>query len=139
MLDSAQILTNVCDINNFDIVNTRELLEGSFPVDFHIRLFQKDLDIRYSPDSTATVSISFLRMDSIAEESTDQTLTLGMSKPFADDRSIWVATISDEDSLDLIVSGGFRLTILESGVQTKIFNNSSSIRKVLSAQTSGAP
>lgn len=129
MLDSAQLLTNVVNYNNFDIVGERRIREGNNPVDFHIRLFQEDLGIRYIPASGATLEITFLRADSIAEDPTDQSVTLPMTQPFTEDGSMWLVTLSNQDDLDAIVTGGIRLVLTEGADIKTVFLGDSIIKE----------
>lgn len=128
MLNTARLLTNVCDQNNFDIVSTREIRSGTAPQDFYIQLYQSDLGLRYIPATGATLQIDFLRIETVAQIPASQTVSLAMVTPFAGDRSIWKVTIGSAD-INKIVSGGFRLTLVE-GTNTSMLFIKSALVKV---------
>ena len=134
MLDSIRILKNVVDQNNYETTDVAYLRADTHPVDFYVQLWQSDLELPYVPDLTATVTIEFLRSDTVGETPTSQTQSLSASASFAD-RSIWKVTLVEEN-VQKIVSGGFRVVIEDSVDPDKkeTIWSSMSIRKLPSDQ-----
>lgn len=109
MLDSIRILTNVNSQNSFDVAATMDIRADSYPVDFYVQLYQSDHNLPYTPSATATVSIQFLRMDSIAAVPVSQSQIIEAEAPFAD-KSIWKVTLYKEN-VQKITTGGFRVVV----------------------------
>ncbi len=119
MLDSIKILSNVIDVNHFDIISSLNIYEGSYPVPFYLRLWQSDRDIRYIPDSVVTLKVEFMRSDTVGTTNTTQTITKYLTQPFSDDPSIFYVDL-EKDDVSAITTGGFRITVIEgSGASTK--------------------
>jgi hypothetical protein len=127
MLDSIQLLTNVVDVNTFDISSAISIHAGSYPVRFIIRLYQSDKKDRYIPASGAILKVEFLRMDTIAYTPTGQTVFKYLSQPFANDPSIWSVDLTQAD-VSKIISGGVRVTLTE-GTTIKVIFAKSTIMK----------
>jgi hypothetical protein len=132
MLDNVKLLTNVVSVNTFDVVDVRNIYSGSSPVPFHIQLFQSDCKDRYIPVGTViTVTVEFLRADTVAETPLSQTVVKTLAQTYGADSSIWNVDLIAADVAN-ITTGGFRVTITEDAVITKIYSKMS-IRKVASS------
>ena len=136
MFDSVKILTNVMNVNLFTNSDELTIHEGSYPVTFTIRLYQSDRKDRYMPDATTTVRVEFLRADTVAQVPVSQTVIKTLNRAYpTSDGSIWSCQLTQADILK-IVSGGFRVTIVEgtspSAITTVVYNKMS-IRKLPSS------
>ena len=120
MLDSVKLLNNVVDYNNFDVVASRVIRQGTYPVGFYIRLWQKDLDLRYIPVTGASLQLNFLRIETVAEEPGSQDVQKAMTQPFSEDGSIWYVELTEDDIAD-IVSGGIQVVLTEGANVTTLF------------------
>jgi len=121
MLNSIRLLINVVDINVFDVVTTRDIYAGSYPVPFHIQLWQDDKNERFIPDVSAVVKVQFLRMQSVGTEPASQTVVKTLTQTFTDDPSIWGCDLASVDVAN-IVTGGFRVVIEEGTDVTQIYS-----------------
>lgn len=128
MFDSVQILSNVISVNLFDIIETANIREGSYPVPFYVRLWQSDRKVRYVPAAGATIQIEFMRSDVVGEHNTSQTVTKTLLQPFAlTDTSIWFVELTESD-VSKIVTGGFRVTLIEGGQKTVLYSKMSVVK-----------
>lgn len=130
-MDSIKILSNVVDVNTFDIIDILNIYEGSYPVPVYIRLWQNDRKTRYMPDSTITVKLEFMRSDTVGQTNTTQTITKYVSQPFTEDPSIFSVNLTESD-VGKITTGGFRITVLEGVGATQkstVIYSSMTIRK----------
>jgi len=137
MLNTVKILTNVSSVNLYDTVSTLNIRANTYTVDFYIQLWQSDKGIRYIPAVGATMTIEFLRSDSVALVPVSQTVSATATAPFLyplqEDRSIWKATLTQANIAN-ITTGGFRVTLLEATSRTTLWSDMS-IRKIPSSET----
>ena len=137
MLNAVKILTNVSNVNLYDVVSTRDIRAGSYTVDFYIQLWQSDKAIRYVPALGATVVIEFLRSDTVALVPVSQKVTLTCTEafkhPLPSDRSVWKGTLVAADILK-ITTGGFRVTVTEATQVTTLWSDMT-IRKLPSSES----
>ena len=119
MLDSIRLLTNCSDPNSYNVVTTRYIRADSFPTDLYVQLWQSDISLPYMPAPSATVTIKFLRADTVGQTPQSQTVELEAEAPFAD-RSIWKVTLQ-ETHVQKVVSGGFQV-ILEDSIPAEVIN-----------------
>jgi hypothetical protein len=111
MLNTVKILTNVRDVNSYDVVSTIEIRQGSAPIDFHIQLWQSDKGIRYIPAALVTVTVEFLRADVVGQVNTARTVTK-TAVVVSGDTSMYKITLASPD-VSNITTGGFRVTVVE--------------------------
>jgi hypothetical protein len=120
MFSTAQMLGNVANVNLYDVVSEVKFYSAN-AVDIYFQLWQSDRSVRYIPNATATVAVTFLRANTIAQTPASQTLTLSASNPFATDTSIWKVSLTAAQVAQ-IVGGGLQITLTEPGpVTTTIF------------------
>lgn len=119
MFDLIQILTDVVNVNTFDVVESRKLHQNTYPVDFYVRLYQSQSDSRYVPESGAKVKIEFMKSDTVIASSTN--IVKYMSKPFSSDSSMWYVSLNQND-IAKIPSGGFRIILIEGSKTTTVFS-----------------
>lgn len=81
-------------LNSYIFIGTQRFVPGA-AFDIMAKLMQPDKDIRYIPDSGATLSMTLKKNDG-------SDLVLAGSFPFADDRSIIKFSVTAGDSADLI-------------------------------------
>lgn len=127
MLNSVKLLTNIGSVNVFDTINILTVYEGSYPIPFFIRLWQEDTDQRYIPATGATVTVEFLRMKTVGETNDAQDVVKALVDPYPEDRSIWGVSLISSDVANLI-TGGFRVTIVEGTDVTTIYSKMSIVK-----------
>lgn len=112
MLNDTLILTNVANKNTFQLTNSITLVPGTNPALIYLQLYQSDLKLRFIPEAGSTVTLSFLRGNTVSTSSNQQneTVSTEMDLAFPEDQSIWKCELSDTD-IDKIVAGGILLTI----------------------------
>ena len=140
MLNHVKILTNVSSVNQYNVVSTLDVRADSYTLDFYIQLWQSDMGIRYVPAAAATITIEFLRSDTVALVPVSQKVSKSATAPFAavtaggaDDRSIWKATLTQAE-VAKITTGGFRVIVTE-GTQVRTLWSDMVIRKLPSSET----
>jgi hypothetical protein len=113
-----KFLDHIRDVNDFAVLDTLTLVRGN-PETVYFQLINKRStdnssysDIRYMPDSTAQITITFDHIDSNAVI----TRVATMAYP-SDDRSIWKVDIL---STDKIAANGMKVSLSEvSGTKTR--------------------
>jgi len=111
MLNTVKILTNVRDANSYDVVSTLEIRQGSSPLDFYFQLWQGDKGIRYIPATLVTVTVEFLRADTVGQVNTSRAVTK-TAAVVAGDTSMYKISLTSADITN-ITTGGFRVTVVE--------------------------
>lgn len=91
---TLNVLNSDASLNSFKFIDTFNFIGGE-DIKLVMRLFQTDEDIRYIPDTGATITLDFRKSD-------DTVLVKAATFPFADDRSIIEVNITALESADLI-------------------------------------
>jgi hypothetical protein len=91
---TLQVLNSDSTINSFFIGSTAEVISGE-DVIIRLRIFQKDKNIRYIAEATATISFDLLKSDGT-------TLTKTASFPFSDDHSIIEFSLTAAETAEVI-------------------------------------
>lgn len=115
MLNNIKILTNVESVNSFNVVDILHIQQGTYPLPFRIMLWQDDLNERYVPADGTTVTVEFIRMNTISQTPESRTVVKSLSQIYPDDdKSIWGCDLINNDIIN-VETGGFRITIMEGG------------------------
>ena len=137
MLNGVRILTNIKDVNSFDVVSTLDVRQGTDPLDFYIQLWQGDKGIRYVPVADVVVTIEFLRADTVGVTNTSRKVSEEANLVFEDfDNSIFMVSLTSAQVAN-ITTGGFRVTVVEtvnSVPLTKVVWSEMTIRKLPSSE-----
>lgn len=109
---SAKFLKNVANVNNFQYADQWEIAEGSAQTLYFQIIDQLKEDLRYMSQATVidSVTVTFLDID------TEEEITKTASQPFADDKSIWMVSLS---ATEVPNSGAVSFSITEDGVEKK--------------------
>lgn len=115
---NAKIIKNVSSVNHWEYTDSAYLQEGQIN-EFYFRLVDldkihpgekskilPDFPLRYIPQGTTTVSVTFPDLNPENE------FSASASQPFADDKSIFKITLASNQVPN---SGGMRISITEDG------------------------
>jgi hypothetical protein len=119
MLDTAKLLTNVGSVNLYDVVDQVSLRQGN-PDSVYLRLWQSDKDDRYIPATGASLTVNFLRSNSVGQTPVNQTVSVPATNPYADDRSIWRVDLTNLQ-VNSIISGRIQFLLVENAVGKLFF------------------
>ena len=120
----ARLLNSDASLNNFIEIQTINYVPGE-DFDVVFRLFLDQLDIRWVPPATATVTVDILLNDGT-------TLTKTASLVDADDRSMWTFSVDSTESVDLAgFNMGINVDILDDGTEIKKAVIQNSLSKIL--------
>jgi hypothetical protein len=129
-------IKNYCNVNNWDY-SERIVINAGQPQVVHFQIWNEDHTKPLFLSSGSTVSVFFPRIPKLSQANsgpsqtivTPQDVTISASQPSSVDSSVWSLNIQSSQS-DLIAGGGFKLTIVESGV-SKSYMIYNIIEKVL--------
>jgi hypothetical protein len=108
-----KFLDHIKDVNDFTVLDSLTLVRGNADhIYFQLISKSSNPDIRYMPDTTATITVTFDHVDSNAVI----TRVASMAFP-SDDRSVWKVDVLATDKL---ASNGMQVSLTEqSGALTR--------------------
>lgn len=117
---SLKLLNSQAALNNYTILGAIPYTPGE-TLKLNVQLFNQQLNIRYIPSNTATLTFNFIDSEGVEINK--------VGTPLTDDRSIWSIELSSVETEQII--GGFVKATLVDGAETFIAINKNVLERVL--------